>query len=175
MNRHMTWREICPILLRAMADGKAHERSDLKRIPERTPGFDHDFGRYGKDSMTSYRSGWSLTLMNNAGLVENVGHGLWRVSDKAKQMAENQILSLLEETSQEMQNNATKKRKKTKKDTIKSQDAAKQSALSSDYMRPSLESIRSIQSLITLSKQGLITLEAAMQGIEKAAFALSKS
>src|SRR5690349_16281017 len=95
--RYMTKTEICPILLRAMADGKVHKRSILKKIPEQTPGYDHAPGHHGNDSMTSYRAGWSLTLLNNAGLVENVGTGLWRITAKAKQLSSEQITNLVEE------------------------------------------------------------------------------
>jgi restriction endonuclease Mrr len=169
VNRYMTWREICPILLRTMRDGKVHARKDLKRIPEKTPGYDHDPGRHGKDSMTAYRTGWSLTLLNNAKLVENVGIGLWRMADKAKQMSEKQIFELLEVTAHEMQTNATQKRKRAGKDgPIKPQLAGKESTAVNEFRSPSMEHIRS---LISLKNAGLITLEAAMQGIEKAAFA----
>lgn len=163
---YMTWREIYPILLKAMTDGLDHNRRDLKKLPEMTGGYDHGHCHYENDSMTSYRAGWTLTLLRRAEFVENPAKGIWRLSSRGKRMKPAEIKVVLEEVSKEMLNAAVKKRKKILMETKDlNREAASKEMSSETFSNRTLEDIRN---LLSLSRSGLITMETAMGGIEKA-------
>ena len=167
MKKYMTWREIHPELLRGMTPNKTYSRAELKDMTEKTPGYDHGVGHYENNSMTGYRTGWCLTLMKNAGLLENVGTGLWKLSDKATSMKLNDITALLQETSQNMTNSAAQKSKKAAK--AKKEESTMTQTSNADT-NPAANVLEKIKSLLSLSKEGLITQEVALLGIEKATF-----